>query len=133
MLLATNTTLMEVDISECSVNREKMCNIAAMVSAVGGMLNNFNYNDKDLLKDDNVLEIKTNKLEKFSINGTCISFKDILLEDIAVLSKMLLDAQLAKLDLGCSVIKDVACEIMLNMLNRSHFMFNQVIDLRNCY
>ena len=132
VLLATNTTLTEVDISECSVNREKMCNIAAMVSAVGGTLSNFNYNGKNLLKDDNVLESKTNKLEKFSINGTCISFKGILLEDTAVLSKMLLGVQLAKLDLGCSVIKDVGCEIMLNTLNRSHFTFIRAIDLQNC-
>jgi len=133
VLLATNTTLTELDISECSVDQERMRNIAAMVSAIGGVLSVLSYNDKNLLRDNNILESRMKKVKKFSIHATCISFKDVLPEDSAILSEMLLGVQLEKLDLECNVIKDVGCEIMLSKLFRSHLTFIRVINLRNCY
>ena len=133
VLLATNTILTEINLTKCNVSQKRICNIAAMVCALDGALSDFRYDGKNLIRDNKVLEIKTNKLKLYAINGRrIISFNSLLPEDVAIISKRLLGARLIKLDLGFNRIKDVGCEIMLNTLNNHCVAFIQNIDLHNC-
>jgi len=128
VLLATNRTLIEVDITDCDVSEERMCNIAAMVNAVGGTLGDLHYDGKNLINDDRVLQINL----KISVNRSYVILNIIVPKDVAILSKMLQGAQLKGLNLGYSFIKDVGCKILLNALNSARISFIQSIDLHNC-